>query len=299
MKNIEDQLLTIQDLTVLYNEPLSRYTGFRTGGCSTVLIPQTYNSFLETLNFVRANEVKFYILGNGSNVVALDEGYNGFVILTKKALQNIEVNGTFVSAGAGVLLSDLCRKALDHSLSGLEFAYGIPGTIGGAVFMNAGAYGFEIKDVLREVTVLDENNNIVSLPVENLLLSYRNSIFHERKGCIILSATFGLSNGCKEDIFGKMTELLQKRKEKQPLDFPSCGSTFKRPEGSYASKLIDDCGLKGLSLGGAEVSAKHAGFVINKGGATTSDILGLCSIIQTIVKERTGFNLELELEILH
>ena len=288
----------IPDLSVLENEPLSRYTGFRTGGCSTVLIPYTPDAFIEAYKIILKNDVPFYVLGNGSNVLALDQGFDGVVLSTKKCFSCFSVEDSCIKAGAGMSLSEICKVALNHDLTGLEFAYGIPGSVGGAVYMNAGAYGSDISNVIKEASYIDESGNIVSIDASNLELSYRNSIFHKNKKWIIVSAVFALSPGDHQAISEKMNELLSRRIEKQPLDYPSCGSTFKRPEGSYASKLIDECGLKGFSVGGAAVSEKHAGFVINKGGATSEDILNLCDLVSKIVEEKTGFKLEMEIELL-
>ncbi|MBR3355183.1 MAG: UDP-N-acetylmuramate dehydrogenase [Oscillospiraceae bacterium] len=298
MEQYIKQFDSLSDLTILEQEPLSRYTGFRTGGLGTVLIPQNEASFVNTYKTIIGNSIPYYVLGNGSNVIALDEGYDGVVLITKKALNKVCVEDNRITAGAGLSLSEVCKTALTHCLSGLEFAYGIPGSVGGAVYMNAGAYGSEICNVLSKVTYLDENGDYKEKDVTELELAYRHSVFHDNKNWIVLSATFLLQDGEYSQIFAKMNELLNRRIEKQPLDYPSCGSTFKRPVGSYASKLIDECGLKGFSLGGAAVSDKHAGFVINKNNATSKDILDLCRYVQKTVKDNTGFDLELEVEFL-
>ena len=298
MKEYIELFNRLPNLIILEDEPLARYTGFRTGGPSTVLIPTEESSFVEAYRTIINNHIPFFVLGNGSNVLALDEGFYGVVLVTKRALNHISVDETTITSGAGISLSELCRVALNHDLTGLEFAYGIPGTIGGAVYMNAGAYGSEICNVLNKVVYLDEDGNYREKTLSELDLSYRHSIFQAQKNWIILSASFSLEKGDHDTILGKMNELLNRRIEKQPLDYPSCGSTFKRPVGSYASKLIDECGLKGFSIGGAAVSEKHAGFVINKNKATTSDILELCHYVQHTVKDATGFDLELEIEFL-
>ncbi len=298
MKQYVKQFDSISDLIILEGEPLSRYTGFRTGGLGTVLIPQNEDSFITTYKTILNNCIPYFVLGNGSNVIAYDEGYDGVVLLTKKAFNNIFIEEDHITAGAGLSLSEVCRAALNHSLSGLEFSYGIPGTVGGAVYMNAGAYGSEICNVLSKVSYLDEYGHVNEKDVSELELGYRHSIFQKNKNWIVISATFSLQDGEYCQIFDKMNELLNRRIDKQPLDYPSCGSTFKRPVGSYASKLIDECGLKGFSIGGAAVSDKHAGFIINKNNATTKDILDLCSYVQNTVKDNTGFDLELEIEFL-
>ena len=289
---------TIPDLLVLENEPLSKYTGFRTGGPSVIVIPQTPDAFYDAYRTIHDNNVPYFVIGNGSNVLAFDEGYDGVVLLTKRCFNSFSVKDNMIFAGAGMSLSEVCRVALNHSLTGLEFAYGIPGSVGGAVFMNAGAYGSEINNVIHSATYIDEFGNTNTLTGPELDLSYRHSVFHSNRKWIITSAAFSLEYGDQETIHDEMNDLLNRRISKQPLDYPSCGSTFKRPEGSYASKLIDECGLKGFSVGGAAVSEKHAGFVINKGSATTADILRLCEIVHDTVKEKTGFELELEVELL-
>ena len=244
----------------------------------------------------KAQGVRYYLLGNGSNILFADEGYNGAVLDISSMQDAVEVHGTQLTAGAGVRLSALCKTALEHGLTGLEFAYGIPGTVGGAVYMNAGAYGGEMKDVLTSVEYLAADGNIVEVPAAELDLSYRHSIFEENGGCI-LSATFRLKKGDAASIKARMDELMQKRIDKQPLDKPSAGSTFKRPAGAFAAALIDQCGLRGYRHGGAAVSEKHCGFVVNLGGATCADVLALCDEVRSIVKEKTGYDLEKEIRV--
>ena len=213
-------------------------------------------------------------------------------------MAEIAVNGNIVTAGAGASLISVCKRALDNSLAGMEFAYGIPGTVGGGVYMNAGAYGGEIKDILKYAEAVDrETGEVRRFTAQEAQLSYRKSIFMDN-GYIITSAVFELSQGDPAEIKAKMNELMEKRISKQPLDFPSAGSTFKRPEGSFASLLIDQCGLKGLSVGGAQVSTKHSGFVINTGNATSADIFALIEKVKEIVFEKTGYRLECEPVIL-
>ncbi|MBR5070492.1 MAG: UDP-N-acetylmuramate dehydrogenase [Oscillospiraceae bacterium] len=291
-------LSSINDLRVEKEGDLSLLTGFRTGGKAAVAVPQNKDALIETVRVLRKIGAKHFILGNGSNVLALDEGYDGVVILTREALSQIDADGTVLRAGAGASLADVCRRACREGLTGLEFAYGIPGSVGGAVFMNAGAYGGEMKDVLTEVEYLDSDGQVVTADAAGLGLSYRRSFFQDHRDMVVLSAVFGLSEGDSDVIYETMRETMNKRIEKQPLEYPSCGSTFKRPEGSYASKLIDECGLKGLTVGGAQVSEKHAGFVINRGGATSADILELISRIKETVREMTGYELECEIEFL-
>ncbi len=281
------------------NEPLKTYTGFGTGGkAKGVILPENKGAFIQTIKLLREQHQKFKILGNGSNVLALDEGYDGYVVITKGGLERIEFNEQTVTSEVGIPLNRLCALAMEQSLSGLEFAFGIPGTVGGAVYMNAGAYGGEVCDVILSAEVLTGDNDIKHMTKDELNLSYRHSIFHERSDLIILSATFLLEKSDKKDIKSKMDDLMGRRVQKQPLEYKSCGSTFKRPEGAYASKLIEDCGLKGRRVGDAEVSTKHSGFIVNKGDTTTRDILELIEIVKQEVLNKTGFSLECEVEIL-
>ena len=296
LQKLFEKLSKINGLQLRMEEPLSLHTGFRTGGSCKMVLAETEQAFCEAVSAVRDAQAPYFILGRGSNVLAADSGYDGVVI--KYVCDDIAVNGKRVSAAAGVSLAALCRAALQESLTGLEFAYGIPGSVGGAVFMNAGAYDGQMADVLHSVRFLDEHGCVRELPADELKLSYRHSIFHEQRDWVILTAEFELKEGDQAAINAKMEELMGRRIEKQPLDYPSCGSTFKRPVGAYASKLIDDCGLKGLAVGGAQVSEKHSGFVINRGGATSNDILCLCNQVKQIVLEKTGFELELEVELL-
>lgn len=279
--------------------PLFKHTGFRTGGAADCMIwPRSEQELAQTVSLLRANGIPYYILGNGSNVLALDDGYRGCIIKTEDALRELSVNkdGTVV-CGAGVQLSFLCNECAKKELTGLEFAYGIPGTVGGALYMNAGAYDGEMKDVVRSVRALLSNGETVTLSAEEMRFSYRHSAAHDQD-MIILAAEIVLTKGDPSAIRDKMNDLMNRRREKQPLDKPSCGSTFKRPVGAYAAKLIDDCGLRGYRHGGAQVSEKHCGFVINAGGATSADILALCDDVKAIVFEKTGFTLEHEIRIL-
>ena len=292
------ELNKIDELEIRENEPLSRYTGFRTGGNATVLVPHTEKSFTDAVGVLKKAGTSYFVLGNGTNVIAKDEGYPGYVLKTSAAFSALQVNGNSITAGSGVSLIKVCRLALEKSLTGLEFAYGIPGSVGGAVYMNAGAYGGEIKDILTFVTVLDSEGCVREMKAEELKLSYRYCLLHDRRDLVILSAVFALQPGIREDIEAKMKELMGRRIDKQPLEYPSCGSTFKRPKGSYASKLIDECGLRGFRVGGAQVSEKHCGFVINRENATSSDIFELCRQVRQIVMEKTGYDLEFEIEVM-
>lgn len=276
------------------NCSLSEHTTFKIGGnCSFLIEINSANSAAELVKYLRANEIKYAILGKGSNIIASDSGYDGVILHFGKEFSNISVYNTKVCADAGASLAAVCHKAQENGLSGMENLYGIPGSVGGGLYMNAGAYGSEMKDVVISAEYIDEEGNISSISVRDMMLSYRHSLFSERN-CIITSVVFELTSGDSEKINQDMAECMHKRITKQPLEYPSAGSTFKRPEGSYASLLIEQCGLKGMSVGGAEVSTKHSGFVINKGGATCKDVLELCRRVNEIVLEKTGYSLELE-----
>ena len=279
------------------NEPLAAHCTFKIGGPAQLFVqPQTEQQLCSVAALCKEQAVRYYLLGNGSNILFADEGFAGVVIDISALGSDIAVEGNMLTAGAGVRLTALCRAALEHGLSGLEFAYGIPGTVGGAVYMNAGAYGGEMKDVLTVVRYLTAEGEVVQASAAELDLSYRHSIFEENGGCI-LSAQFALQPGNAADIRAKMDELMAKRVDKQPLDKPSAGSTFKRPAGAFAAALIDQCGLRGFRHGGAAVSDKHCGFVVNLGGATCADVLALCDEVRAIVKEKTGYELEKEIRV--
>ena len=279
------------------NEPLAAHCTFKIGGPAQLFVqPQTEQQLCSAAALCKEQAVRYYLLGNGSNILFADEGFAGVVIDISALDSDIAVEGNMLTAGAGVRLTALCRAALEHGLSGLEFAYGIPGTVGGAVYMNAGAYGGEMKDVLTVVRYLTAEGEVVQASAAELDLSYRHSIFEENGGCI-LSAQFALQPGNTADIRAKMDELMAKRVDKQPLDKPSAGSTFKRPAGAFAAALIDQCGLRGFRHGGAAVSDKHCGFVVNLGGATCADVLALCDEVRAIVKEKTGYELEKEIRV--
>lgn len=279
------------------NAELKKYTTFKIGGkpLSFIDVPEA-DVLIKLIKFASANEIKYYVIGKGSNLIVDDEPVNAvFFRITDNTIY-LKDDVTIVSA-AGVSLSRLCLFALENGLSGLEFAYGIPGSVGGAVFMNAGAYGGEINDVICSAEVISAQQNKCKVLKNEMDLSYRHSRFmnsHE----IILSAEFLLEKGNKTEIKNTMDELMDKRRSKQPLDYPSAGSTFKRPEGSFASLLIDQCGLKGFSVGDAEVSTKHSGFVVNKGNAGFDDLMKLIGKVKEIVKEKTGYILECEPEII-
>lgn len=280
-------------------EKMSLNTSFKTGGpCAVRLSPNSVDQLKDIINKANELSVPFVVLGNGTNVLVTDEGLEKAVIIIGDQMASISLDGEdTICFSAGTNLVSLCRFALENSLSGLEFAFGIPGTCGGAIFMNAGAYGGEMKDVLTEITHLTPDMKIETIPAEKADLSYRHSVYKEN-GCIILSAKVKLKKDTRENIKGRMDDFLGRRKDKQPLEYPSAGSTFKRPEGYFAGALIEQCNLKGKTVGGAQVSEKHAGFVINKGCATSADILQLIDLIRETVKTETGVTLEPEVIVL-
>ena len=283
---------------VLIDEPMSRHTTFRIGGpADFFLIPGSCEELRQIQQICKEEQVPSFILGNGSNLLVSDAGFRGVIIQIYRNYSEICVEGTSIRAQAGALLSGIARAAKEASLAGLEFASGIPGTLGGAVVMNAGAYGGEMKDVLREVTVLDAQGQVHTLPVGALELGYRTSVV-KKAGYLVLEAVLSLNKGDAQAIGARMKELAQQRIAKQPLDYPSAGSTFKRPEGYFAGKLIMDSGLRGYRVGGAQVAEKHCGFVINAGGATAQDVRKLMQDVQTRVYEQFGVRLEPEVKFL-
>lgn len=277
------------------DEPLRKYTTFRIGGCCTALVDIGSSEALqEMVQLCNGNQIRWTVLGNGSNVLASDEGYDGVVFIVGRQFSGVEIlEGGQVRCQAGALLMSVAKMVLEESLSGMECLAGIPGTIGGALYMNAGAYGGEMADVVVSAEYLDEDGLLKTASGEELELSYRHSMFSGTKR-IITSVTMQLRKGKYDVIKTEMEGYLNQRRAKQPLELPSAGSTFKRPVGSYASFLIDQCGLKGASVGDAQVSTKHAGFVVNTGKATCRDVLELCDYVIETVKEKTGYQLELE-----
>ena len=279
------------------NAPMKDYTTFRVGGCAEVLVlPETEEQLTAAYRLCVERGIEPFVMGNGSNLLVSDEGLGGVVFRVGPNYSRIEMpDETTLVCTAGTKLSDLCLFALEHSLTGLEFAYGIPGSAGGAAFMNGGAYNGEMKDVLLWCRHLDKQGGVGTFSGDELRLSYRHSVYCEN-GFLITALAVGLQKGEKEAIHEKMRELLQRRVDKQPLDLPSAGSYFKRPPGNFAGALIEQCGLKGLRVGGAEVSEKHAGFIVNRGGATARDILQLEDSIRQTVLEKTGVTLEREVQ---
>lgn len=280
------------------NEPMKKYTSFRVGGPAELLIrPKDEESLIKILKTIKENNYKFYILGNGTNIIVKDGGFDGIIILLKDRLKDICVDGLRISAGAGASLKSLSNRAMENSLTGLEFAHGIPGSVGGAMVMNAGAYDGEMKNIVESVRVLDADGNIREYSNRQMNFSYRNSIVLE-ENLIVLSATFILEKGDKKAIKEKYEEFDRRRTEKQPLNLPSAGSTFKRPQGYFAGKLIDDSGLRGFRHKGAGISDKHCGFVVNYDNASAKDILETIEIVQKIVYDNFSVHLEREVKII-
>ena len=282
--------------SILIDEPMSRHTTFRVGGPADFFVtPKAKEEVRDVICICKEAGMPYYIIGNGSNLLVSDAGYRGVIIQIYKEMNEVKVEGDLVKAQAGALLSGIAAKALGAELTGFEFASGIPGTIGGACVMNAGAYGGEMKDVLESVTVLTGEGKIIELDRNELELGYRTSVI-AKEGYIVLGAVLKLERGDGEKIKTYMDELKEKRVTKQPLEYPSAGSTFKRPEGYFAGKLIEDAGLRGFQVGGAQVSEKHCGFVINRDHATAADIMELMRQVQIRVKENSGVDLEPEVK---
>lgn len=284
---------------VRYDEPLKSHTTFKIGGnCIALIEPREISDIIEAVKICRKNSIKFFVIGNGSNLLVPDEGYNGVIIKLKGEFSTIQVEGEYLIVNSGAKLSEVYTVAYENSLTGFEFASGIPGTIGGAIYMNAGAYGGEMKDIVESVQVLDlDNFELRELKNEELEFSYRKSII-QRKNYIVTTIKLKLQKGNKEEIKAVYEDLRERRNSKQPLNFGSAGSTFKRPEGHFASKLIEDAGLKGYHINDAWVSEKHSGFVVNKGNASYKEVMELIEYVQKVVFEKFGVKLETEVRIL-
>ena len=283
---------------VLYDEPMKKHTTFRVGGPARALVePGSAEDVKSVVEFCKSEQIPYYIVGNGSNLLVSDKGYDGVIIHLFKNMSAMRIEGNKVYVQAGALLSKVAVQAGRKGLTGMEFASGIPGTIGGALVMNAGAYGAELSQVVAQVEGIHlADGRRVSYPADRLNFSYRHSALMDTD-VVVTQATLALAPGNPEAIRARMEACARARREKQPLNLPSAGSTFKRPEGHFAAKLIDDCGLRGLTVGGAQVSEKHAGFVINVGGATCADVLALMAEVQRRVKERSGVTLEPEVRV--
>lgn len=294
--------LAAEQLPFVQQEVLAGHTTFKIGGPAAFwCAPRNAAELRRILQHCCAQGVRVYLLGNGSNTLFDDAGFDGAVVdmrgLNEMKASDADTDLVRITAGAGQTLGRLCSKAQTLGLTGLEFACGIPGTVGGAVYMNAGAYGGELKDVLESVTFLDSDLQLRTLPAADLKMGYRTSLFEENPDWCILSATVVLRHGDGAAVLARMQELLGRRKDKQPLEWPSAGSTFKRPQGAFAGKLIEECGLRGFTVGGAQISEKHCGFVINRGGATCADVVALTEQVSRIVRDKTGFVLEREIRV--
>lgn len=282
---------------VKYNEKMSKYTTMRVGGpCDCIVFPDEISKIKEVIDFCKNENITFFVIGNGSNLLVKDEGIHGVVIKLGHRFGKIELDGEYILAYAGATMPTLSQLAKKNSLKGLEFACGIPGTIGGGVKMNAGAYGSKISDILYEVTYMDEKEEIKTIKNKDCSFGYRKSIFTINPNYVILSAKFKLERGNIDEIENKMKENSLARKAKQPLEYPNFGSVFKRPEGYFVGKLVDDAGLRGYKIGGAQVSTKHTGFIVNVDNATCKDVLDLIGYVQTTVYNK--FNVKLTPEVI-
>lgn len=293
-----EELCRTLDIKFSKNEPLAQYTTMKIGGaCDIMVCPDSEESIAAIVKLCHDESIPYFVLGRGSNVLVHDNGYRGCIINIGRYRAHIEIHGECITATAGASLNAICKCAMEGSLTGMEFAYGIPGAVGGALYMNAGAYGGEMKDIVVSCRYIDENGELCSMPIEDMGLSYRHSVFSSRN-CVITSVTLQLKKGDKEQIKEKMQELMGKRRDKQPLEYPSCGSTFKRPVGYFAAALIEECGLKGYTVGGAQVSEKHSGFVINRDNASYGDVMAVVDEVKRVVKDKKGVELECEMLIL-
>lgn len=282
----------------IVNEKMSEHTTFRIGGNVDIFVEiSNINVLINSLKILKKHNIPYFLIGNGSNVLIDDSGYRGIIFNLKGEFENITLENNTINCGSGAKLSSVCKFALKNSLSGLEFAYGIPGSVGGAIFMNAGAYGNEMKDIISFVECIDKNGNLHKMSKNECKFDYRKSIFSSKE-FVITSVEFVLTNGKYDEIESKMRDIISRRRSKQPLEYPSAGSFFKRPKGYHASALIDQCGLKGLRIGDAAVSSKHAGFVINLGHATSADVNKLRDEIISRVLESTNVKLDTEVQFI-
>ncbi|WP_422486214.1 UDP-N-acetylmuramate dehydrogenase [Gudongella sp. DL1XJH-153] len=296
MKNYKEYFSERNFSDIRYNEPLKNHTSFKVGGPADVMvIPTSEEELIDAVKICRDNDLKYFIMGNGSNLLIKDTGIRGVVIRINEGFDTVVVKDAKIVANAGALLTAVSKIALRESLEGMEFASGIPGTIGGAITMNAGAYGGEMKDVVSSVRVLTKDNQILDLTNDEMDFAYRNSKVKELD-LIVISVEIDLSHGDFDTIDEKIKELTFQRTSKQPLELPSGGSTFKRPEGYFAGKLIDDAGLRGLRHGDAQVSEKHCGFVVNRGNTSYKEIMELVGVIQKTVMDKFGVELEMEIK---
>lgn len=295
--SIKEQISAICS-TVSFDCPMSKYTTFRIGGNADCLaVPSSKEEVLALLRFAKENSIEVTVLGNCSNVLVRDGGIDGITILINSGMTKVEIDGETVKAQAGITMSSLAQMCIRASLSGFEFASGIPGCLGGGIYMNAGAYNGEIGNIVQSVDIIDEELNFKTLTNKEMGFAYRNTALSGRN-VVVLGGTLKLKKGCSTAIAEQVADYAKRRRDRQPLTYPSAGSTFKRPEGAFAAALIDQAGLKGLTVGGAQVSTKHAGFFINIGGATAADVLELISKVQQIVFENNGIMLQPEVKII-
>lgn len=299
--NIEDISKYIDVSKVRINEPMSKHTTFKLGGVADVLVmPENIDELMACLKYAKKEDMPVMVIGNGSKLLVLDGGIRGMVIKLASKFANVSIDGCNINALCGVTLPYLAGIAKKNSLSGLEFACGIPATLGGAIFQNAGAYDGDMSKVIEEVTYIDDEYNLKTLTKDELQFGYRNSFFkiNRDKGYVIVSAKLRLAKGNLDQIEKLMNENTEKRNSKQPLEYPSAGSVFKRPEGYFVGKLIDDAGLKGKCIGGAQISTKHSGFIVNKGNATSKDVIDLINLIKKEIFEKFGVKLEEEVIVI-
>ncbi len=284
---------------IKYNEPMKNHTTTKVGGpCDCLVEPSSIDEIKAVIKYAKENNINYYVIGNGSNLLVKDEGIHALIIKITDKFSDYEVNDNYIKVYAGCSVPKLAQVAKNNSLSGLEFACGIPGSVGGAIRMNAGAYGSEMVNVVSKVGYLDEDCNVVEISNEEAQFTYRHSMFVENPQYVILYAIYKLEKGNKEEITEKMTTNMNSRREKQPLEYPNFGSVFKRPEGYFVGKLVDDCGLKGYTIGGAQVSTKHSGFIVNISNATCKDVLDLIEYVKKMVYEKFNVMLQEEVVIL-
>lgn len=299
MKKYEELEKLVSKENIKYNESMKKYTTMKVGGNVECLVtPTSIKEITQVVKFARENNIKLYVLGNGSNVIVKDEGILGIVLKLSNKFADVKIDGEYITALSGATMPYVSMLAKKNMLSGLEFACGIPGTIGGGAKMNAGAYGSEMSNVIEEVTYIDEDLNIKTIKNKECNFSYRHSIFTQNKDFVIVEVKMKLEKGNLKDVEEKMEEYRKARTEKQPLEYPNSGSIFKRPEGYFVGKLVQDAGLRGKTIGGAQVSTKHTGFIVNIGNATCKDVEDLIKFVQDTVYEKFGVKLETEVEFI-
>ena len=282
--------------SIKYNEPMKKHTTMRVGGpCDCMVEPSSIEEIQKVLEYARKNNIKYYVIGNGSNLLVKDEGVHALIIKIANKFSEVEVNGEYIKAYSGCSVPKLSQIAKENSLSGLEFACGIPGSVGGGIRMNAGAYGSEMVNVVEKVGFLDENGKLNEIDGKDAHFTYRHSMFVDNPQYVVVYAIYKLVKGNKEEISKIMEENMNSRKQKQPIEYPNFGSVFKRPEGYFVGKLVDECGLKGYKIGGAQVSTKHSGFMVNIEDATCKDVLDLIEYVKEKVYEK--FNVKLQEEV--